>query len=194
MTIWKKIASVFSAKSAAEPEPLPKEACLSFADLITSNDPEVHKELALYFDDREAYFAKYEFDLAQRGIENPEAIETVIALVDSLIREKYVVYLDWKTGLQHALPMLDDLSGEKLSQSDAFNNYFALHNTDTIAILDEEAGHELFHAIKTTGHCLLCINEGSDSYVLFLLALDKANKCIELAKTANIPLYYADKI
>jgi len=111
----KREKGVSTVESKVESTPAPtlsnaRAGYLDFASLITKNDKQVHKDLLFYFNEKSDYFKKYEFDLAQRGIDSVAELPDVIALVDTLIRYNKVAYLDWKTELNYSLDRIDTLS------------------------------------------------------------------------------------
>jgi len=171
-----------------------KEAYLGFAEFVAKDDILVSRELRQYFEQPEAYFAEYYFDLTQRGIKNLGVLPDIVVLVDALARQKKIVYQAKQTELYHSLKMMDDLVGGKLFQLERFRDLYEQAKISLIdlSILEKPQGKAIFECIEILGYQLFGIIEDAKSYALFLAPNSELEPILALCKTADINLQFVE--
>lgn len=80
--------------------------------LLGSGDSTLLDEVLLAVDNPEKYFARFEDDLAERWIEEPERVSFWLALVDGLQRRGYLWEVDWKNQGSNLAFVLERLSSQ----------------------------------------------------------------------------------
>jgi hypothetical protein len=172
------------------------EQFVQIGSIISLDNPEVVKRLKLFVDDKKSYFKIYENEILERGLEEGDEISPEIALIDTLLSEKKIVYVDWKTEAHHVLSMLNDTVSGALSTNEgyqvAYNVYLSKGRSNTISnFLDMPEFHpKLQSVVRNSGYQLVYIDEGSDSYALTLVGMSRIDEFKSIASSIEINIKY----
>lgn len=205
--ILKKLFGSYSKKSeegslknefpASKETPFNPVAYIELGKFISNNDHDVLSNLDLYTGNSEKYFEKYKDDLVERSIKKPEELFPEIVLIDALISKDKLIYIDHATEAHHVLTMLDILVDGLLSKYDCFNElseiYKSKNRYNTIGNFMHNAkiAPMPFKCIRNAGYSLIGIDEGSDSYALFLVGLESELQIKKLAFEAGIKIQFS---
>lgn len=143
--------------------------------LVPDDADALWSEVEQALNEPEHYFSRFADDLAQRGIESPDAVSPWLALVDGLQRREQVHEMDWKLDMGELIWGLQQLqfSRQREISLDALAGSKAMgHDALT------EAGAHL----RSQGVALVTFDIDSDSYPLSLLAQEDTEPLEELAK------------
>lgn len=166
---------------------------IQLASILSNGNQQVLESVALFSNNKNAYFKTHEDELLQRGIESPDELPSTIALVDSLNVANKIVYADYKEHAGDVLEQLNSLANGKLALSNAYAT-LASHIAEkgkhaTIAnYLDASDAAYLFQCVTEAGYKLVMIDEDSDAYPLALVQLGQFEVVKKLATTAGVKI------
>lgn len=141
---------------------------------LLHDSPAVATDVALARDIPEAYFAAYEDDLLDRGIESPDEVHPWLALIDALATANALAYLDWKASaddLVSAIGSLPHLAGRGI-------------DLDPLRGSGDRLEAVLGHAdrlLADQGLRLLHLDEDSDAYPIVVVPERDAAEIVVLA-------------
>lgn len=141
---------------------------------LLDDAPEVAAVVTFALTDPEAYFLRYQDDLLERGIEEPEDVDPWIGLLDALDQEGALAYLDWKDSgveLVDAMSAVPRVVASGVDIDPAADVDGSLETA--IAHLDGLlAGHDLR---------VLLLDEDSDAYPLVVVPAGNVEEIVVLA-------------
>lgn len=141
---------------------------------LLDDAPEVAAVVELAASDPEAYFARYEDDLFERGIETPDDADPWIGLIDALDQEGALAYLDWKDSGEELVDAMTGLPRVIAAGADI----------DTTADVDGDLAAAVVHLdglLAPHGLRVLMLDEGSDAYPLVVVPSDAVEEIIATA-------------
>ena len=150
--------------------------------LVPDDADALWSEVEQALNEPEHYYSRFADDLANRGIESPDAVSPWLALVDGLQRRGQLHEMDWK------LDMGDVIWGVQQLQSSR------QRGLSLDALADSKAtGHDaLMEAgvhLRSQGVALVTFDIDSDSYPLSLLAQEDVKPLEELANRVGGRLF-----
>ena len=145
----------------------------SVCEQLCSGDASFHQDVQLSISDPQSYFEKFEFALAQRGIDDPADVNPWLALIDGLETRGLLREFDWKLDanelafqFERLLPCKkENVQLPKLRHSSAIG-----------ANLLHSAANEL----KSYSLGLVCLETNSDCYALMVVPIDNIPNIVEL--------------
>lgn len=187
-------------KKNSVPSPTPlifrPDRFTELGSFISGAHDSVIERLELFVDDKQAYFCAYEDELIERGVDELSRLSPEIALIDSLVSAEKVVYVDHSTEGHLVLIMLDRLVDGKLSKHEGFkeisDQYQSNGRYNTIGnFIDHEDFSPTPQSFtEKAGFCLVCIDEGTDSYALLLVQSHCMSKLQMLVDSVGINVKY----
>lgn len=193
------ISVCFYTNAGQENETLPAQAgntspLLELGQTLSNHDATVTNRLTLFINSRAQYFKHYEDSLWDRGIDAAQLVTPVIALVESLIDSKSVVYRDFSSPADLVLLKLNQLVNGQLNKHTCFKDlqttykntkqYNAIGNF----LYNDKLGPTPMNCLQNVGYSLATIDEGSDAFAFILVAKDKQKQITTLAKQSNITI------
>jgi len=164
---------------------------------LSNNNNAVVKSLELYCFSPDAYFDGIsEFEKDNCFIESVDDITPVGALVRALSSAGVVICVDNRSEPLLVLPLLQKLTPIRFETSGLFKGLETFYRETNYGFGSLVGGGSVEHS-PTLFDCLqslklkmLAINDDSDALILFLCHEDEHTKIIELAKEAQINLYF----
>jgi|GEM_PF-4283540 len=173
------------------------ESLQRLAALISEDNQSVATEIELFIERRQDYFDTFQDDLSNRNIESVDKITPEIALIDALEKSSSLAYWDGSHEPDEALAHLDQLSSGALKELPSYSEFEDYYGSARYGIgeyLDGDGDWpSLFDLVEESGLALMAINEKSDSYAIFLVDLSDRQLVAQLAESAGIAIFYADK-
>lgn len=123
---------------------------------LVTDDPRVLPPVELAVTDPGAYLARHEDDLYERGIEEPDEVTAVVALIDALLAVEEVAYLDWKAEVEETRAQLARLPRVRAAG-------VAL---DSLVGRPQEAAAAANRLLEPAGVAIVGLDEDSDAYAL----------------------------
>jgi len=155
-----------------------REALVRLAAILCPGDAKLLEEVLLAAEHPKEYFAKFEDDLFERGIETPERVSFWLALVDALAKRKYVREVDWKDQgieLAHTLRLLSARYNVKLDLS-------RLEKLGEGYDLTPKYADLMISILKPNGLTLIWFDIDSDSYPLCIVPSTRVAEIQALAR------------
>jgi len=194
LLIFVSVIAVGFTVDKKQPRSTAQSPLLELSSVLSNNDLSVAEEVLLYLEGGESYLKKYKDELVQRGIEESPEVTDPIVLIDALSRANKLVYQDGSSEPAWTLEKLDELSNGRLKSGDCYQELREFYETTQYGIgtfLDQEgAWPSIFECAGSVGLSLMGINEDSDAYALVLVESTSRKGVSELAKAANIELYF----
>lgn len=134
-----------------------------FAALLT-DDPGVAPQVRLAVADPAGYLAAHEDALLQRGIEEADEVEGVVALVDALQGAGEVAYLDWKEEAGEVRAQVAGLPRVRAAG-------VALDAAGEGSV--EQVARAISRLLGPAGLVVVQVDEGSDAYPLVAVPADR---------------------
>jgi len=165
--------------------------------LLSLNNQTALDRVSLFLGDRNLYFDNYQSELSDRGIHNAEQLTPEIILIDSLLEEELLVYLDASQEPDDALDQLTALSKGKLENCKGYKTLYEYYkNTEygigeffAASITNENKDPSIFACLKDTELNLLAIDEHSDSYALIIIESNSLQSVVDAFNKAGVEFY-----
>jgi hypothetical protein len=183
-------------KNADTPLRFRSKEFIELGSFLSNANPNVIRQLELFINEKNDYVAQYEHDLLQRGIEDSSELFPELVLIDSLILEEKIAYVDHATEGHHVLTMLDHLANGALSKDREFDIVRDIYqskgryNTIGNFIDHNDFSPRPQSLTQKSGFHLISIDDGSDSYALILVQSNDLSKFKSLVSKAGIKAQY----
>ena len=167
---------------------------IQVAKLLSENDPEVVSRVSLYIDDSKKYYSDNEDELTERCIDSDTDLTCEIVLINELKNSSYIAYIDHSEEADRVIKFLDELSGNKLSVNNNFEDLISAYNSTgkyyaiSNFLYDSKIGPMPYEFLQNLGYSLANIDEGSDALALILVKNNVSNNLIEIADSASLKL------
>lgn len=167
---------------------------VSLASHLSQKNSHVIDEVKLFVRDKNEYFVKHKQTLLNnRFIDSEDELTAEVVLVDALIEQESLVYVDWKQDPDDVLGQLVKLSKGRLKKSNTFEelaNHYANTEYGIAEFFDEKGDWpSIFVCARDVGLNLMAVNEGSDQYALFFIEDSEKEKITQAFKDADVTLY-----
>lgn len=185
------------AKNLKQTGSAANESLLQMAKGFSDNNQSVIDEVQSFLSNKDHYFKVHEGQLVERGIYDPSEITRPVVLIDALVKINKLVYQDGSAEPNDTLSLLNELSDNTLSNNECFQNLVSYYSNTKYGIgnyLGQKGDWpSIFECIQKSGFVLLAINEDSDALPLVLIKLKDLQTVINLAKEANINLWFTNQ-
>lgn len=144
---------------------------------VLTDDPGVAAPVRLALTDPAAYLAEHRLPLLDRGIERPEDIEGVLALVDELVARDECAYVDWREPpdqVRVALAALPRVRAAGISLAGVPDGDPERMATAANALL------------APAGVVVVAVSEGSDAYPLVALPADLVPAAVAAGEAVDV--------
>ncbi|WP_444925414.1 hypothetical protein ACJJI4_12910 [Microbulbifer sp. TRSA002] len=174
----------------------PTHPLSSLVSLASKSSEKASNDINLYLNSPESFLKEYEFELRERDIESVDDMSDSVIVVEILMKNKFLVYVDGVHEPDDTLLQLNTLSEEKLQTADSYNeimDFYRSSNYGIATILQDDECPSLFKCANEAGFKLLAIDEDSDSLPLILVSLEKSEELLKAFKEANLKTYFSSK-
>lgn len=147
---------------------------------IASGDSNVLKDVALFLRNKPKYAEKYRDNLAYHGYEAAfaNAFDFPFVLTESLKLHHKAVAVDWRADPLAVLTLVDQISAHRLSachQFDALKQRFTQSEFNISHFLEiDTSAPSILSCAEHVGLKIIAIDDGTDAWVLTLVALEDA--------------------
>ncbi|MFA0791499.1 hypothetical protein ACCI51_13155 [Microbulbifer echini] len=174
----------------------PTHPLSSLVSLISNSSEKVSTDINLYLNSPESFLKKYELELRERDIESVDEMSDSVVVVEILLKNKFLIYVDGAHEPNDALLQLNILSKEKLQTADSYNEIMDSYRSSKYGIatfLQDGEWPSLFKCANEAGFKLLAIDEDSDSLPLILVPLEKSQEILKAFREARLKTYFSSK-
>ncbi|WP_157533276.1 DUF6630 family protein [Microbulbifer variabilis] len=164
--------------------------------LVSKSSEKASNDINLYLNSPESFLEEYEFELRERDIESVDDMSDSVIVVEILMKNKFLIYVDGAHEPDDALLQLNTLSKEKLQTADSYNeimDFYRSSNYGIATFLQDGEWPSLFKCANEAGFKLLAIDEDSDSLPLILVPIEKSEELLNVFKEAKLKTYFSSK-
>jgi len=184
---------IFVVACASQEKIMTNNPLLDLATIISSSNQKVIDRVSYFNNSQELYFEHYNSELVEQGIDDVDEVTAEVVLVDALLHENLLVYVDWKQEPDDVLEQLVSLSKGRISNCESYANLLNFYRNTEYGVghfLDTQGDWpSIFNCIGSVGLKLLAIDEDSDGYALILVEHNSLDRTLDAFEKANVRLY-----